>query len=218
MKETTQSILIEACVESVQRALDAQAVGVGRIELCNDLAKGGITPSPGEIQIARKLLQIKLHPIIRPRGGDFVYSDLEFDIMKTDIQFCGESGCNGVVLGVLHPDGNVDVKRTRELTELAHSYSMDVTFHRAIDESCDIFRALEDVITCGCSRILTSGGKASAPEGSSVIRKMIEIAENRIVIMPGCGITKDNATQLVLETGAKEIHGTFGGGFPLQFL
>lgn len=214
----TQPILIEACAESVQRALDAQAAGMGRIELCNDLAKGGITPSPGEIQTARKLLEIKLYPIIRPRGGDFVYSDLEFEIMQQDIRFCGENGCDGVVIGILLSDGRVDVKRTKELVELAHLYSMDVTFHRAIDESSDILQAMEDVIACGCSRILTSGGKASAPEGSSVIRKMIELAGTRIIIMPGCGVTKDNAAQLLLETGAKEIHGTFGSGFPDHLL
>ena len=205
----------EICVESVQRALEAQTAGMYRIELCNDLSQGGITPSSGEIQTARNLLQIRLHPIIRPRDGNFVYSDLEFEIMKKDISFCGRTGCNGVVFGILRSDGRVDVERNRELNELARGYGMETTFHRAIDESVNIYQALEDIIQCGCSRILTSGGKPTAPEGAVIIRKMIEIAGKRIVIMPGCGVTKENVLQLIQETGAKEIHGTFTGGFPI---
>lgn len=208
-------VKFEICVESVQRAIEAQDAGMYRVELCNDLANGGITPSPGEIQMARKLLRIKLHPIIRPRGGNFVYSDLEFEIMKKDISFCGETGCDGVVFGILSQDGTVDIERNRELNELAKGYGLDTTFHRAIDDSADIYQAIEDIIQCGCFRILTSGGKATALEGANVIRELIEIADDRIIIMPGCGVTRKNTSQILRETGAREIHGTFTGGFPV---
>lgn len=207
-------ILFEICVESLERATEAQRAGAWRIELCSALSEGGITPSHGLITRTRKELDIRLHPIIRPRGGDFVYSNPEFEIMKEDIRFCGETGCDGVVFGILLPDRRVDSARTKELTDLAASYGMSTTFHRAIDEASDIFDALEAVAGCGCDRILTSGGKESVPEGAGIIRQMIEQAGERILIMPGCGITRENVERLIEKTGAREIHGTFRNGFP----
>ncbi len=207
-------INLEVCSNSVRSALAAQEGGAYRIELCDNLAEGGTTPSLAQIQKTRKLLNIKLNVIIRPRGGDFLYDDLEFEIMKSEVQMCGEAGCDGVVIGLLNPDGTIDIKRSKELLEIARNYGMSVTFHRAIDRCNDIFKGLEDVISIGCDRILTSGGKDSALEGAEVIKKLIEQAGDRIVIMPGAGITEKNIFELAQKTGLKEFHGSFRSAYP----
>jgi copper homeostasis protein len=206
---TNNKLLIEVCADSVENALIAQAAGAQRIEFCAGLPEGGITPSPAQIKIAREQLKIKLYVLIRPRGGDFFYSDTEFEIIKADVRFCGEAGCDGVVIGILKPDGAIDRKRNRELIEIAHQYGKGVTFHRAFDRSCDLFQAMEDIIDIGCERILTSGGYNTAIEGADVLRRLIEKAAGRIVVMPGSGVTPDNAAELIDKTGLKEIHGTF---------
>jgi len=206
--------LLEVCVDSVCNALTAQSAGAQRIEFCANLPEGGTTPSPAQIEIARKRLHIKLYVIIRPRGGDFFYNDTEFEIMKSDIHFCGKTGCDGVVIGMLRRDGTVDEKRSGELVRIAHQYTMGVTFHRAFDRCVDLFQAMETIIELGCERILTSGGYDTAIEGAEVIRSLTEKAGGRIIIMPGSGITPENMANLILKTGANELHGTFRSRFP----
>jgi copper homeostasis protein len=206
--------LLEVCVDSVCNALTAQLAGAHRIEFCANLPEGGTTPSPAQIEIARKQLHIKMYVIIRPRGGDFLYNDTEFEIMKSDIHFCGKTGCDGVVIGMLHPDGTIDRERNGELMQIARRYAMGVTFHRAFDRCVDLFQAMETIIELGCERILTSGGYDTAIEGAETIRMLIEKAGERIVIMPGSGITPENIGKLIQNTGAKELHGTFRSRFP----
>ncbi|MES2457765.1 MAG: copper homeostasis protein CutC [Bacteroidota bacterium] len=197
-------INMEVCANSLASALAAQEGGALRVELCDNLPEGGTTPSYAQIKLAKKLLKIQLYPIIRPRGGDFLYSDLEFELMKEDISVCRSLGCDGVVIGILHADGSVDRERCAELIKLAGS--MGVTFHRAFDMSRDLFQALEDVIELGCERILTSGGAASSLEGTDVLARLIEQAAGRISIMPGAGINTGNIVELIKQTGAKEFH------------
>jgi copper homeostasis protein len=213
MKKTNK-ILLEVCTDSVSNALTAQSAGAQRIEFCVNLSEGGVTPSPAQIQIARQLLDIKLYVLVRPRGGDFLYDDTEFETMKSDIHFCGKTGCDGVVVGMLNADGTVDKERNRELIQIAQYYEMGVTFHRAFDRSNDLFIALEDIIDLGCERILTSGGYDTALEGADVIRKLIETANRRIIVMPGCGVTPQNAGELIRKTGLEELHGTFRSYYP----
>jgi copper homeostasis protein len=214
--KATDKILLEVCADSVQGALIAQSAGARRIELCSNLMEGGVTPSPAQIEIARKYLTIKLHVLIRPRGGDFLYDNTEFEMIKSDIHFCGKTGCDGVVIGLLNANGTIDRKRNAELVRIAHQYAMAITFHRAFDRSNNLFLALEDAIDLGCERILTSGGCDTALEGADVIRQLIEKAGNRIVVMPGCGITPQNAGELIRKTGLKELHGTFRKYYPGQ--
>ena len=153
---------VEVCAETVESALTAERGGAYRVEFCDNLAEGGTTPSPGQIVEARKRLSIKLYPIIRPRGGDFLYTNIEFEIMRRDVEFCGRAGCDGVVIGMLRADGSVDMERCRELVAIARGFGMGVTFHRAFDVAADRQQALEDIISLGCERVLTSGGAATA--------------------------------------------------------
>ena len=139
---------------------------------------------------------------------------MEFEIMKSDIHFCGKTGCDGIVIGMLHRDGTIDKEQNGELIQIAHSYGMGVTFHRAFDRCADLFRAMEICIELGCERILTSGGYDMAIEGADVIRRLIEKAGERIVVMPGSGITPENVCDLIQKTGANELHGTFRSRFP----
>lgn len=188
---------LDACIK-------AQAAGVHRIELCDNVGEGGTTPSYGFIKAAREILSIGLYPMIRPRGGDFLYSDAEFEAMKTDLMRCKQLGCDGVVFGMLLPDGRIDKKRMSALIELA--YPMGVTMHRAFDRSADPFLALEDAIDIGCERILTSGQKPTVMEGADLIAKLIQKAEDRIIIMPGSGLKSTNVAELAKRTGAREFH------------
>ena len=212
MKKNLQ--ILEVCVDSACNALIAQSAGAQRVEFCVNLLEGGTTPSLAQIEFARKMLHIDLYVIIRPRGGDFFYNETEFEIMKSDIHFCGKTGCDGVVIGMLNQDGTIDKERNSELFRIAHQYGMRVTFHRAFDRCVDLFEALETIIEIGCERILTSGGYNTAIEGAGVIRELIERAGERIIIMPGSGITPENAAEIVQITGAKELHGTFRSRFP----
>ncbi len=200
---------VEVCAETVESALTAERGGAYRVEFCDNLAEGGTTPSPGQIIEARKQLSIKLYPIIRPRGGDFLYTDTEFEIMRRDVEFCGQAGCDGVVIGMLLADGSVDMERCRELVGIARGFGMGVTFHRAFDVAADRRQALEDIIALGCERVLTSGGAATALEGVCELAALVEQAAGRIVVMPGSGVTPDNARRILEETGCTEIHGTF---------
>ncbi|MCX6334968.1 MAG: copper homeostasis protein CutC, partial [Bacteroidia bacterium] len=151
-------------------------------------------------------LSIGLHVIIRPRGGDFLYSDLEYDLMRRDIDLCGESGVDGIVIGILRSDGSIDIERTQRLIVLA--FPMTATFHRAFDVCSDPLSGLEDIISAGASRLLTSGQKNSAPEGVNLITKLVKQAGNRIIIMPGSGLDESNISDIARETGAMEFHMT----------
>jgi copper homeostasis protein len=207
MKEKEHQL--EVCVDSVSNAIAAQRAGACRIEFCTALSEGGITPSAAQIREARQSLYIPLFVLIRPRGGDFMYDDLEFGIMQADIRFCGQNGCDGIAIGILRPNGTVDTARCHTLITIARQYDMGITFHRAFDQSSNLLQAMEDIIALGCDRILTSGGYDTAIEGADVIRQLIEKADNRIGIMPGAGITPENADELIRKTGLKEMHGTF---------
>jgi copper homeostasis protein len=206
MNLVNSPIALEVCANSVTSAVVAQNGGAIRVELCENLHEGGTTPSYGQILIARKALHIKLYVIIRPRGGDFLYSDLEYAIMTEDVRYCINAGCDGIVIGMLNADGTVDKERCKKLVEMAKKWGVGVTFHRAFDVCSDIYQALEDIIEIGCERILTSGGKTTAMEGSSVIHNLIKKAAGRIAIMPGSGISETNVADLVHYTGAKEVH------------
>ncbi|WP_256006380.1 copper homeostasis protein CutC [Pedobacter deserti] len=197
-------INMEVCANSLRSALEAQQGGAVRVELCDNLPEGGTTPSYAQIKLARQLLNIQVYPIIRPRGGDFLYTDLEFEIMKEDILQCKALGCDGVVIGILHTDGTVDKARCAELIGLAGS--MGVTFHRAFDMTRDLFEAMDDIIELGCERILTSGGKASAVEGADTISELVRLSAGRISIMPGAGVNTTNIAGLIQRTGALEFH------------
>ncbi|MDR0427960.1 MAG: copper homeostasis protein CutC [Dysgonamonadaceae bacterium] len=208
-----RNIKLEVCVDSLNSAITAQKAGAHRLELCSGLSEGGLTPSYAFIREVRKL-NICLNVLVRPRSGDFHYSNEEFEIMEEDIHVCGKIGCDGVVIGALNTDGTIDKERCERLIKVAHSYSMSVTFHRAFDRSNDLFEALEDVIELKCNRILTSGGYESAIEGNRVISRCMEQAANRIIIMPGSGITPQNVASLLEEKGLMEIHGTFRNSYP----
>ncbi|HUS00258.1 MAG TPA: copper homeostasis protein CutC [Chitinophagaceae bacterium] len=182
----------------------AQSAGVHRIELCDNPADGGTTPSFGFIKAARKILQIELYNMIRPRGGDFFYSNDEFEIMKEDIKISKQLGCDGIVLGMLTKENKVDKSRFARLVELA--YPLGVTFHRAFDRTADPLDALKDIIDMGCERILTSGQKPNALEGAQLIKQLIERADDKITIMPGAGVRSDNIINLAEITNASEFH------------
>ena len=195
---------LEICAFNLSSVLIAQRSGADRIELCASPEEGGTTPSAGLIRIARENLKIPLYPIIRPRGGDFLYTDEEFSSMLRDIEYCKQAGCDGVVIGMLLTDGTVDKQRCSRLIEAA--YPMGVTFHRAFDWAANPFEALEDIIGLGCERILTSGQRPTATEGASLIDQLVREADDRIIIMPGSGVRASNIVQLAESTGAAEFH------------
>jgi len=195
---------IEVCIESVESVIAAEMGGADRVEFCADLFEGGITPSLGAFKVAKKHSPIAMSVIIRPRGGDFCYSDLEFETMKEDIRLFKEAGADSVVFGILTPEGEIDVPRTRELIELARP--MEVTFHRAFDMTSHAEKSLETLITLGINRVLTSGLEATVTEGMETLIALIKQAENRIIVMPGCGINERNFAYLKDKIGAKEYH------------
>jgi copper homeostasis protein len=188
----------------LETAINAQVAGADRIELCSSLSEGGTTPGYGTIISVRNNLTIGLNVIIRPRGSDFLYTDSEFDIMRRDIEVCGEAGADGVVFGILLKDGYIDVERTSRLIESARP--MKVTFHRAFDMCQYPGRGLEDIITAGADILLTSGQKRDASEGSELIGSLVKQADNRIIIMPGCGINESNIESIAKTTGATNFH------------
>src|SRR6266496_2012781 len=200
----TEPIIIEVCVDSVASAIAAERGGAQRIELCSDLAEGGVTPSVGVLGVVRSKVSIGVHPIIRPRPGDFCYSAEEFDIMRRDIEVAKREGADGVVLGILTPDGHVDVERSRELVELARPLS--VTFHRAFDLSSDLFHALEAVCATGADRLLTSGGEQECLHGVETIAQLVKAARGRVTIMAGGRVGLNNAAAIIGRTGVTEIH------------
>jgi copper homeostasis protein len=192
--------------------LIAETHGANRIELCANPHEGGTTPSYGVIRVARQNTSIQLFPIIRPRGGDFLFSGLEFQSMITDIQQCEQLGCDGVVIGMLTEDGFVDVDRCAEL--IKHAGAMQVTFHRAFDRVKDPMQALEEIIDLGCMRILTSGLRPDIDLGREMLRTLVDAAGDRITIMPGSGVRSNNVLELARFTGATAFHSSARSSHP----
>ena len=205
-------LLLEICVESVDHAVAAECGGAHRIELCSDLSSGGITPSAGLMQTARRQVRIPIHVLIRPRPGNFCYSDSEFEIMRNDVLAAKQFAMDGVVLGILQPDARIDIARTKALVELADP--LPVTFHRAFDATENLEAALEDVIQTGASRILTSGGEARATDAVLTLTRLVQAAGDRVVLMPGGGINSENIVQVVRKTLAREVHTSAGTSSP----
>jgi len=195
--------ILEIAANSVASALAAQEGGADRIELVGALELGGLTPSYATIALARERLRIPVYVLIRPRAGDFLYSDLECETMQRDIEVCKALGCDGVVIGVLDADGNIDFARCRALIAAAN---LGVTFHRAFDLTRDPHKALEDVIALGCERVLTSGARTRATEGVNLIAELVKQAEDRIAVMAGAGIDEHNIAAVKAATGAPEFH------------
>ena len=196
---------IEICANSVESALKAQEGGAYRVELCAGIPEGGTTPSFGDMRMARQgLKETKLHIIIRPRGGDFLYSPLEQEIMLHDIKVARQLGADGVVFGCLTSEGEVDIPTMKKLMNAVGD--MNVTFHRAFDMCKDPKKALEEIIELGCTRILTSGQEANAVKGIPLLKELVEQANDRIIIMPGCGVNPSNIREIAEETGASEFH------------
>ena len=197
---------IEICCGSIQSAANAKAAGATRIELCQNLNEGGTTPSYATIKQCVEDLHLDVFVLVRPRPGDFVYNDVEIQNMLEDVRICKELGVAGVVVGFLHPDGSIDTELTRRFVEAAAP--VPVTFHRAFDRCKDWRKSLEEVIACGCKRILTSGCQPTAMEGKETLKELVRLAGDRITILVGSGVRPDNARALVEFTHAKEIHGS----------
>ena len=195
---------LEICVDSVESSVAAQQGGAQRVELCSALSEGGLTPSVGLIRAVRSRVHLGVMVMIRPRGGDFLYSAEELESMRDDIVAAREAGADGVVFGLLTADGEIDVQHTTELVELARP--MQVTFHRAIDMTPDMGRALEDVIRTGANRILTSGGEANATLGSERLAGLVQAASGRIAVMVCGNVRPENLHQIAGSTGAREFH------------
>jgi copper homeostasis protein len=196
--------ILEICVDAVDSAQSAERGGAQRVELCSNLLEGGVTPSAGLIAIVRKNISIALQVMVRPRGGDFCYSDDEFAAMKQDILTAKSLRADGIVLGILNLDGSIDVSRTRELVEL--SKPLPVTFHRAFDVVTNLIQAMEDVISTGAHRILTSGGQPSAREGVSSLANLVKASAGRVTILAGGGINHRNVCEVVEKSGVREVH------------
>lgn len=197
-------MVLEVCADSVASAIAAESGGAQRIELCSDLLEGGITPGSGLLSVVRKRVGIDIFVMIRPRGGDFVYSEDEFEVMRYDIEEARRLGANGVVLGLLDDQGRIDVKRTRALVEQAAP--LPVTFHRAIDMTPDPMGALEQVIETGVHRILSSGGASRVADGCELLSRFVDRGKGRIAVMAGGGLTVATLPQVAKATGVTEFH------------
>lgn len=223
---------LEVCTGSIVSVLHAAEGGASRIELCSGLDEGGLTPSIGLINAALQIDGIRKHILVRPRGGDFLYSEVEQDIIVDDILAARRAGVDGVVVGALTSDGDVDEAACRRFIDAAKGEYVDfaegdldeayflppvsVTFHRAFDVCRNPQQALETVIGLGFDRVLTSGQAATAETGIPLLRALVKQAGDRIIIMPGCGVTADNAARILRETGAKEIHASARSSWPSQ--
>lgn len=204
MSSLKNARVLEVCANSYQSALAAQNGGAKRVELCDNLAEGGTTPSYSQIALSKKNLTIEIWPIIRPRGGDFLYSEIEYELMKEDIRICKSLNCDGIVTGILDANGDIDKERCAEIIDLASP--MPVAFHRAFDMTNNMNKALEDLIELGIKRVLTSGGAPSAFEGAETLANLVKQANGRIHIMAGAGINKTNLNSLITQTGATQYH------------
>lgn len=202
------NLLLERCCTSLQQVEEAKAGGAGRVELCECIDVGGVTPSEEFIRAA-VATGICVNVLVRPRGGDFVFNSAEVEQMKESIALCRTLGVHGVVIGALTPEGEVDMDVMRPLMNLAsRERRLSVTFHRAFDEAADPFKAFEEIISLGCDRLLTSGQKATAPEGKELIKELASRAAGRIIVMPGSGVTPENVGELAAWCGVCECHGT----------
>lgn len=197
-------MILEIATTDFVTTKQAVEAGADRIELCAALVEGGTTPSAGTIIKCRETFDVALFPIIRPRGGDFLYTDDEFEIMMHEVKLCKQVGCDGIVVGMLTTDGKIDLLRAAKVIEAA--YPLEVTIHRAFDRSANPFEAMEQLIDLGCQRILTSGQKKTAIEGVELIAELIGIADGRIIIMPGSGVRRENLLEIKNKTGATEFH------------
>ncbi len=197
-------MLLEICANSVESAIAAQNGGADRVELCENIPEGGCTPSSGSVFIARKKLNIDLHVIIRPRGGDFLYTQTELEIIKADIESCKKAGAEGVVFGVLTSEGKIDKEICSRLVELA--YPMKTTFHRAFDMTSDPYQSLNDIIECGFDILLTSGMQNKAIDGINILKELVVLADDKIEIMPGSGISEENILEIATKTNARSFH------------
>lgn len=198
--------ILEVCAGDLASAVAAAQGGAQRIELCSALQLDGLTPSSETIEAVRRIEGLKLHVLIRPREGDFVYDEAEANSMLRDIRLAHQLGADGVVIGALTPDGDIDVPLCRRLVDAAQG--MQITFHRAFDKSRNPYQALEDIIALGCTRLLTSGQAPTAEAGIPLLRQLVLQAKDRIIIMPGAGVTPTNARRILDATGATEIHGS----------
>jgi copper homeostasis protein len=198
--------IFEVCAFNIQSAIIAEKAGAARVELCDNPVEGGTTPSYGTIIETRERISIDLYPIIRPRAGNYLYDEEEYAMMKRDILICRDLGCDGISVGAQKLNGEIDTEMLKRIVEWAGS--MGVTCNRAFDCAPDPFKALEDIISCGCERILTSGLRSAAPDAGKLLGELVKAAGNRIIIMPGAGIKSTNIRQLVRESDAKEYHGS----------
>jgi copper homeostasis protein len=204
MTTASSPVLVEACVDSVESALAAERGGAGRVELCDNLADGGTTPSAGMIAAVKASIRIPVFVIVRPRGGGFVYSNSEMDVMQRDADAAIALGADGMVIGALRPDACVDLPRIETL--LAAARGLPVTFHRAFDLVTDQNESLDMLATAGVSRVLTSGGAPTASEGADAIAALVRTAGTRLTVVAGGGIREDNVADLVRRSGVREIH------------
>ncbi len=200
------SLIFELCAFNIQSAIIGEKAGAKRVELCDNPMEGGTTPSYGTIKQTREKISIDLYPIIRPRAGHYNYDSDEWEIIKKDIRLCKELGCQGISIGVQLNNGEINVQKMKTIVELA--YPMGVTCNRVFDGVPDPFKSIEELIQCGVERVLTSGQKASAPEGVDLIAKLIQQSDDRISIMPGAGVKSSTIEQLINTTSAKEYHGS----------
>lgn len=198
--------IFEVCAFNIQSAIIAEKAGAARVELCDNPVEGGTTPSYGTIIETRERINIDLYPIIRPRSGNYLYNEEEYAIIKRDILICRDVGCDGISVGAQKVNGEIDTEMLKRIVEWAGP--MGVTCNRAFDCAPDPFEALEDIISCGCERILTSGLKSAAPDAGKLLADLVRVAGNKIIIMPGAGIKSSNIKQLVAECNAKEYHGS----------
>lgn len=201
--------LVEVCIDSVESAVAAAGGGADRLEVCSALGEGGLTPSPGLLEVIRERVRIPLAVMIRPRAGDFCYSDDEFEVMRRDLVRLKTLGADLMVIGLLTPNGEVDVARTRELIALARP--LPVTFHRAFDMTRDPRAALEALVALGCERVLTSGQEKSVLEGLELVTELVRLGGDRITVMPGGGITERNLPRILKECDAREFHVSASG-------
>lgn len=199
-------MIVEICTNSIQSAINAWQAGARRVELCQNLHEGGTTPSAAAIEYCVHQLGLRTHVLVRPRAGNFVYSAEEMDVVLRDIEYCRLLGAQAVVVGFLTAAGDIDMDKTRQAVSAAGD--MEVTFHRAFDECRDWRRGLQELISCGCDRVLTSGQASTAYEGRGTLREMVQAAGDKIIILAGCGVTPDNVTALIKESGVSEVHGS----------
>jgi len=200
---------LECCCTDAAEAVEAMSGGASRIELCEDLPCGGVTPGRANIEATLRAVNIPVNVLIRARGGDFVYSDDEIETMVNSVRMCRELGVNGVVVGALKMDGSVDMPTVRRL--MAEAERLHVTFHRAFDECSDPFKALEDIITLGCDRLLTAGHASNVNDGECTLRTLNDRAAGRIIILAGSGVRPSNIARLEASTGCREFHSSSHG-------